>query len=103
MLRDDVRWAMPPAALWFDGRAAVEMLLTHNPMRFHGDHRLVAVAANGQLAAAGYLRPHGASEFRFSGVHLLRVEKGQIAEITTFGAPLCRGFGLPMIFSAAGV
>lgn len=103
MLRDDVRWAMPPAALWFDGLAAVQMLLTNYPMRFHGDHRLVPIAANGQLAAAGYLRPHGGSEYRFSGIHVLRLEAGAIAEITTFGAPLCRGFDLPMIFSPAGV
>ncbi|MCE9579080.1 MAG: RNA polymerase subunit sigma-70, partial [Deltaproteobacteria bacterium] len=103
MLRDDVRWAMPPAALWFQGRAAVEDLLSRFPMRFHGDHRLVATGANGQLAAAGYLRPHGADEFRFAGIHVLRVEGEQIAEITTFGAALCRGFELPMIFSAPGV
>ena len=103
MLRDDVRFAMPPAALWFAGRAAVEQLFANYPMRFHGDHRLVAIPANGQLAAAGYLRSHGASDFRFSGVHVLRVDGGQIAEITAFGAPLCRRFELPMIFSAGVV
>jgi RNA polymerase sigma-70 factor (ECF subfamily) len=103
MLRDDVRWAMPPATLWFQGRAAVERLLTLFPMRFHGDHRMVAIAANRQLAAAGYLRPHGASEFRFSSIHVLRTEGDAIAEITTFGAALCRSFELPMIFSAPGV
>jgi RNA polymerase sigma-70 factor (ECF subfamily) len=103
MLRDDVRWAMPPAALWFSGKPAVEQLLANYPMRFHGDHRLVATDANGQLAAAGYLRAHGTSEFRFSGIHVLRSDGGQIAEITTFGAPLCRRFELPMIFPADGV
>lgn len=61
LLRDDVRWAMPPAALWFEGRAAVEQLLTLYPMHVHGEHRLVAVGANRQRAAAGYLRPHGGS------------------------------------------
>jgi RNA polymerase sigma-70 factor (ECF subfamily) len=103
MLRDDVRWAMPPAALWFQGRAAVEQLFTLFPMRFHGEHRLVATAANRQLAAAGYLRLHGASEFRLSGIHVLRTEGAEIAEITTFSAALCRGFELPMIFSPPGV
>jgi RNA polymerase sigma-70 factor (ECF subfamily) len=98
MLRDDVRWAMPPAALWFLGRAAVEQLFANYPMHFHGHHKLVPVGANGQLAAAGYLRPHGVHEFRFSGIHVLRVERGQIAEITSFGAPLCTRFQLPMIF-----
>ena len=99
MLRDDVRWAMPPAKLWFAGRAMVEQLFASYPMRFHGDHRLIATAANGQLAAAGYLRPHGAHEYKFAGVHVLRLDGTQIAEITTFGAPLCARFELPMIFS----
>jgi RNA polymerase sigma-70 factor (ECF subfamily) len=99
MLRDDVRWAMPPAALWFLGRAAVEQLFANYPMRFHGDHRLVPIGANGQLAAAGYMRPHGAHEYTFSGIHVLRIEAGQIAEITSFGSALCARFEPPMIFS----
>jgi RNA polymerase sigma-70 factor, ECF subfamily len=103
MLRDDVKWQMPPAALWFEGRAAVEHLLTLYPMSFHGEHRMVAVATNRQLAAAGYLRGHGATEFRWSGIHVLRTEENQIAEITTFSAALCKGFELPMIFSAPPV
>jgi RNA polymerase sigma-70 factor, ECF subfamily len=103
MLRDDVRWAMPPAALWFAGRAAVDQLFALFPMGFHGDHRMVATAANRQLAAAGYLRPHGAAEFTLSAIHVLRIEGHEIAEITTFGARLCGGFGLPMIFSPPAV
>ncbi|MEO7096051.1 MAG: nuclear transport factor 2 family protein, partial [Polyangiales bacterium] len=103
LLRDDVTWAMPPAALWFRGRAAVEDLLTRFPMQFHGHHRMHAIGANGQLAAAGYLRPHGGTEFRFSGVTLLRLEGEQIAEITSFSSALCRGFDLPMSFSPPGV
>lgn len=103
LLRDDVRWAMPPAALWFDGLAAVEQLLRLYPMQFHGEHRLVPIAANGQLAAADYLRPHAAPDFQLSGIHVLRVEGTEIAEITTFSAALCRSFELPMSFSAPGV
>lgn len=103
LLRDDAKWSMPPAALWFSGRAAIEDLLTRFPMQFHGHHRMHAVGANGQLAAAGYLRPHGQPDFRLGGVTLLRLEGGLIAEITSFSSALCRGFELPMIFSAAGV
>jgi RNA polymerase sigma-70 factor (ECF subfamily) len=103
LLREDARWAMPPAALWFDGRAAIERLLTRFPMDFHGHHRMIPTAANRQPAAAGYLRPHGQAEFRLASVHVLRVEGGQIAEITTFAASLCRGFDVPMIFSPPGV
>ncbi len=103
LLRDDVRFAMPPAALWFDGLPAVRMLFANYPMTFHGEHRLVPIGANRQLAAAGYMRPHGAPDFTFSGIHVLRVEGGKIAEITSFSAALCRRFELPMIFSAQGV
>ncbi len=103
LLRDDVRWAMPPAALWFESKAMVETLFANYPMTFHGTHRLAAIGANAQLAAAAYMRPHGASEHRFSGIHLLRVEHGQVAEITTFSAALCKGFEVPMSFSAPGV
>lgn len=103
MLRDDVKWQMPPAALWFQGRAAIEQLFALFPMSSHGEHRMVAIETNRQLAAAGYLRPHGASEHRWSGIHVLRIESGEIAEITTFSAALCRGFELPMIFSPPAV
>ncbi|HVK76747.1 MAG TPA: RNA polymerase subunit sigma-70 [Kofleriaceae bacterium] len=99
LLRDDARWAMPPAALWFDGRSAIERLFTEFPMDFHGHFRMVATAANRQPAAATYMRPHGQTEFRFSGIQVLRIERGQIAEITSFSAALCRTFELPMIFS----
>jgi RNA polymerase sigma-70 factor (ECF subfamily) len=99
LLRDDARWAMPPAALWFDGRAAIERLLALFPMDFHGHFRMVPTAANRQPAAATYMRAHGQSEFRFAGIQVLRIEGGKIAEITSFSAPLCRAFELPMIFS----
>lgn len=103
MLRDDVRWAMPPAKLWFEGRAMVEQLFANYPMRFHGDHKLVATAANGQLAALGYMRPRGAADYRFTGVHVLGLAGPQITEITTFGAGLCTRFEAPMIFSPGAV
>ena len=103
MLRDDVKWAMPPAKLWFVGRTMVEQLLANYPMRFHGDHRLVASAANGQLAAISYMRPHGATDYRFAGVHVLGLAGTEIAEITTFGPGLCGRFEAPMIFSPGAV
>jgi RNA polymerase sigma-70 factor (ECF subfamily) len=56
---------------------------------------MVLTGANGQPAAAAYLRQPGEATFSFSGVHVLRVEGGQIAEITTFAPPLCAAFGLP--------
>ena len=81
------------AKLWFVGRAMIEQLFANYPMRFHGDHKLIATAANGQLAAAGYLRPHGAHEFKLAGVHVLGLAGTEITEITTFGSALCARFG----------
>jgi RNA polymerase sigma-70 factor (ECF subfamily) len=95
MLREDARWQMPPAPLWFDGRAAIENLLTLFPPHWNGrTFRMIATGANRQPAAAAYLRLAGESAFRLSGVHVLDVEAGTIATITTFGPELCTRFSL---------
>jgi len=94
LLRDNARWAMPPAPLWFDGRDAIARLFALFPMHFHGRVTMVPTAANRQPATAAYLRPHGQSVYRLTGINVLRVEDGAIAEITTFGSALCAGFGL---------
>ena len=39
LLREDARWAMPPARLWFDGRAAIARLLALFPIGWHGRRR----------------------------------------------------------------
>jgi RNA polymerase sigma-70 factor (ECF subfamily) len=86
---------MPPAPLWFDGRDAIENLLRLFPPGWQGrQFRLLPVGANRQPAAAAYLRASGDSEFRLSALHVLRVEQGQIAEITTFSSDLIGGFRL---------
>jgi RNA polymerase sigma-70 factor (ECF subfamily) len=48
-----------------------------------------------QPAAAAYLRRAGESVYRLSSVHVLRVEAGEIAEITTFATELCAAFQFP--------
>jgi RNA polymerase sigma-70 factor (ECF subfamily) len=96
ILRDDARLAMPPAPLWFDGRTAIAMLFRLFPMNFHGDVRMVPTTANRQPAAVAYLRPHGESAYRLVGLNVLRMENGEIAEITTFSAALLHGFDLPL-------
>lgn len=95
LLREDARWAMPPAALWFDGRAAIANMLRLFPPTFQGEFRMVAIAANRQPAAAAYLRRPGESRFSLSAVLVLRVEGAEIAELTTFSATLCGAFRLP--------
>jgi RNA polymerase sigma-70 factor, ECF subfamily len=97
LLREDACWAMPPAPLWFDGRAAILRLLELFPIDYQGRRfRMLSVRANRQPAAAAYLSADGRVSFQFTGVHVLRVDAaGRIAEITTFGPELCRAFGLP--------
>lgn len=95
LMRDDVRWSMPPARLWFDGRAAVAKLFALYPIDHRGDVRMIATGANRQPAAAGYLRPHGQAEFRLVSLNLLRIAGGAIAEVTTFSPSLLRAFDLP--------
>jgi len=95
LMREDARWAMPPAALWFDGRAAIAGLFEAFPLGWQGDLRMLASAANRQPAAAAYLRLHGESEFRLVSLNVLRVVDGAIAEVTTFGPPMVAAFHLP--------
>ncbi len=95
LLHDDVRWAMPPAPLWFLGRATMARVFALYPLSQQGDLRSVATGANRQPAAAMYIRPPGAPVYHFAGINVLRVANGQVVEVTTFGPALCRGFDLP--------
>jgi RNA polymerase sigma-70 factor, ECF subfamily len=96
LLREDARWAMPPAWLWFDGRAAIARLYQLYPIDWQGRaFRMLPAAANRQPATAAYLRPAGEATFRLAALHVLRVEDGAIAEVTTFAPQLCHAFSLP--------
>lgn len=94
LLCQDARQAMPPALLWFDGSEAIVAHFRRLMDGTIGEFRLLATSANGQPAAAAYLRGPRDSAFRFSGLNVLRVENGRIAEITSFGPELCRPFHL---------
>lgn len=96
LLRKDARWAMPPAALWFDGRAAIATMFQLYPIDWQGrGFRMLPTAANRQPAAAAYMRTAGESNYRLVSVHVLRIEDGKIAEVTAFAPELCRAFTLP--------
>jgi RNA polymerase sigma-70 factor (ECF subfamily) len=95
LLREDARWAMPPAPLWFDGRAAIANMLRLFPPGWQGEFKMVPAAANRQPAAAAYLRRPGEAAHQLVGILVLRIEGGEIAEITTFSPALCGAFQLP--------
>jgi RNA polymerase sigma-70 factor, ECF subfamily len=95
LLREDARWAMPPAPLWFDGRRAIAQLFQLFPFARLGDVRMVATAANRQPAAAAYIRPNSESAYRLTGLTVLRIDGEEIAEVTTFSPALVSAFRLP--------
>ena len=93
----DLRISMPPDMMVFDGLAVIAPFLERAfaEETRDGDWRLVPTYANRMPTAASYLRRPGDSEFRAFKFDVLRVERGAIAEITTFGAGLFPAFGLP--------
>jgi RNA polymerase sigma-70 factor, ECF subfamily len=94
LLRDDARWSMPPAPLWFDGRAAIERLFELFPPERLGDVRMVATMANRQPAAVGYLRRHGESVYRLTGLTVLSFDGDAITELISFSPALISAFRL---------
>jgi len=95
LIADDIRVTMPPHPWLYEGREAMATLMRQ---AFDddslGEWRLVPIGANGQPAAASYLRPPGETTFHAFKIDVLRVAEGKIAEITTFGAELFAAFGL---------
>jgi RNA polymerase sigma-70 factor (ECF subfamily) len=96
MLREDVRFTMPPQPVRYDGRDAVAAFFVDafgagRP----GDFRLVPTRANRQPAAANYLRVFGDTEYRPMSLDVLRIEHGELVEITTFEPRFFPVFGLP--------
>jgi RNA polymerase sigma-70 factor (ECF subfamily) len=91
---EDIRVTMPPDMLVFDGMAMVGQLIERAFSGRDGDWRLVPTIANRMPTAASYLRRPGDGEFRPFKFDVLRIENGEIVEITTFGAKLFPAFGL---------
>ena len=106
LLAEDVRASMPPWTLWMVGRPAVVAALTESWDPRSPDHvgrfRMVAIRANGQPAAAAYVRAPGAATHRAFALGVLRVEGGRIVDMVAFHDPaLFPAFGLPPELPAA--
>jgi RNA polymerase sigma-70 factor, ECF subfamily len=97
MLKEDVRFTMPPQPLHVEGREAVGGFIGES-FRTAGAFLLVQTTANRSPAAANYLRAPGDDTFRALSLDVLRVVEGEIAEITTFEPDLFGFFGLPEIW-----
>jgi RNA polymerase sigma-70 factor (ECF subfamily) len=94
LLREDVRMAMPPHPVWYEGRVAVAAFFAG--IGFAPDseaHRLVPTRANGEPAFGVY---RGAADARPFAINVLRIESGLIADLHFFIEPgLFPAFGLP--------
>ena len=98
LLRADARMVMPPLAAWYDGRDAV---LTATNLGLStlasGSVRMIPTAANRQPAVASYFRAQGESEHQAFILNVLRIEGGEIVEITGFPPELFAAFGFPPV------
>jgi len=91
LLAEDIRTTMPPYPQWFSGRAAVLAALAASwdagSPGYVGDFRMLPVGANGQLAAAAYVRQPAASRYEPFALGVASIRDGRIVEITAFHEP----------------
>jgi RNA polymerase sigma-70 factor, ECF subfamily len=100
LLAEDVRTAMPPWPMWFEGREAVVAALaaSWDPglPGYVGRFRMVPTRANGRPAVAAYVRGRGEPAYRAFAIEVVRIVDGRIAELTAFHDPgLFPAFALP--------
>jgi RNA polymerase sigma-70 factor (ECF subfamily) len=95
MLRQDVRLAISPQVGEWNGQQDVGDAL-RGGMNSLGQWRMLPIRANGQPAAAGYLRRPGETAFSPFVLAVLRLEDGRLADIAAFEQPaMFAAFGLP--------
>jgi RNA polymerase sigma-70 factor (ECF subfamily) len=97
ILRDDLRFSMPPEPGVWEGRDAV--IGSWVSGGFGSDEwqnfRCTITYANRQPAVAAYIRKPGDSEHRLFAVDMLRIQEGRVAEIITFSGDALASFDLP--------
>ena len=97
VLRRDAALEMVGSRTWFAGRATCLPYLAGGVLGLPGDWQMVAIAANGQPAAAAYHRD-GDGVMRAFGIAVLDVTATGIARIVVFGEPgLVTLFALPLV------
>jgi RNA polymerase sigma-70 factor (ECF subfamily) len=89
-------WEMPPFDGWYRGpEDIVSLSKTHCPAEGPGDMRLLRTTANGQPAAALYLRNRETGEHAPLQLHVLDVTADGIAHVVAFHVDDFTPFGLP--------
>lgn len=95
MLREDVRFAMPPTEGLVVGREAVVATWVADGYEGMTGLRPLPTAVNRQPAVAYYLRDDAADAWLPLTLDVLRVSGGAVTEVTTFGAEQFPHLGLP--------
>src|SRR5258708_6777195 len=98
LLKENVRFTMPPMPSWYANREAVRV---HADSMFHaGGHnqwRLVQTSANNQIAFACYLREATDDGYYAHALQVITFEDEQMSQIQMFILPyIFPQFGLPM-------
>ncbi len=103
MLADDVIMEMPPFLTWFSGHDAVGRFITSRVTVAADRWRMIPTSANGQPAAAAYLR-RGDGVHRAHTVHVFTITGAGIARIDAFHDPgLFATFGFPPVWPGESV
>ncbi len=97
LMREDSTWSMPPEPGHWRGRDAIVAAWVAGGMGTaeFGDFRCRVTSANLQRAVACYLRSPGEAEYVALALDVLRIEEGEIADITSFTSVVFPAFGLP--------
>ncbi|MCO4698922.1 RNA polymerase subunit sigma-70 [Streptomyces sp. RO-S4] len=102
MLRDDVRFSMPPTPGLYVGRDAVVTFMTESCFEGMTGMRAVPTSVNRQPALAFYLWQPSESAYLPLTIDVLRVTGGTVTEITTFHNDQFPRLGLPERLPADG-
>jgi RNA polymerase sigma-70 factor (ECF subfamily) len=91
----DAVWEMPPFDGWYQGPQDIVLLSkTHCPAERAGDMRLIPTTANGQTAAAVYLRNPATGRHEPLQLHVLDVTPAGVSHVVAFHATTFAPFGL---------
>src|SRR5258708_7713406 len=87
LLREDAWFTMPPFPVWFQGRAAIAMVLSTSIFTSGRQRRLLPTRANGSPAFGLYQREAGADAYQLLGLLVLEVVGEQIGNLVAFLEP----------------